>query len=515
MSIKSFKIATASFLLVAFITVGCNDFDKINTNPDKPLETTAPWLATSMITDVSSSAIGGGRGFLSHWGLSKYGTYMGQGQEGITYNLLDRVSFSEFNTLRNIHPMLEVVNSLSPELSDSYKALCHFIRAWQFFQLTMMVGDIPFSEGASGNDGFIKPKYDTQKEVFAGILNELEQANTLFANGANFTGDFIYNGNVDKWRRLVNSFELYVLMNLYKKTSDTDLNVVNKFKEVAQRPLMRDFNDNFAVTYRNMSGQAYPWSHTAIQANPLNINTMLGATYINLLLSNQDRRLFYVAEPSAALLAQGKVASDFDAYEGIEMSDSFEATIDQRNKGEFSDLNRHYVDDATAEPVGLLCHWNVEFLLAEAALRGWITNDAQTHFANGIKSSMSFYAHYVDAKYAHGVTMDETYINAYPATVALAGSTEDKIKQIICQQYMAGFLQNRFMAWFEFRRTGYPEFVLNPNSNLNPTDNTKFPTRWMYPQNEINYNRENLEIAVQRQYSGSDDFNGIMWILKD
>ena len=57
--------------------------------------------------------------------------------------------------------------------------------------------------------------------------------------------------------------------------------------------------------------------------------------------------------------------------------------------------------------------------------------------------------------------------------------------------------------------------ILNPNSNMNPTDNTKFPTRWQYPQNEINYNTDNLNEAVQRQYNGSDDFNGIMWILKE
>lgn len=50
---------------------------------------------------------------------------------------------------------------------------------------------------------------------------------------------------------------------------------------------------------------------------------------------------------------------------------------------------------------------------------------------------------------------------------------------------------------------------------MNPTDNTKFPTRWQYPQNELDYNTENVREAVQRQYNGSDDFNGIMWILHD
>jgi hypothetical protein len=127
---------------------------------------------------------------------------------------------------------------------------------------------------------------------------------------------------------------------------------------------------------------------------------------------------------------------------------------------------------------------------------------------------MRFYAKYVSATYTHGVTLDDSYIESYPATVALTGSTENKIKQIICQKYLAGFFHNEYQAWFEFRRTGYPEFVLNPNTNSNPTDNTKFPTRWQYPQNEIDYNSDNLKEAVSRQYNGSDDFNGIMWILQ-
>jgi hypothetical protein len=40
------------------------------------------------------------------------------------------------------------------------------------------------------------------------------------------------------------------------------------------------------------------------------------------------------------------------------------------------------------------------------------------------------------------------------------------------------------------------------------------PLRWMYPTAEISYNMENLTEAIQRQYNGSDDYMGVMWILK-
>jgi hypothetical protein len=38
--------------------------------------------------------------------------------------------------------------------------------------------------------------------------------------------------------------------------------------------------------------------------------------------------------------------------------------------------------------------------------------------------------------------------------------------------------------------------------------------RWLYPGAESNYNRENLEEALNRQYDGYDEINKIMWVLK-
>lgn len=511
-----YNIITLIFLLPCFLFMaGCNDFDELNTNPDVPTEASAPWLATGLIEAISSSALDWTKGFTGPYQYSKYILWT-ERKEGTQYNNLGRASFSDhLPVLRNVEPMNEYAAELEPALASSYKAVGHFIRAWQFFQLTMRVGDIPYSEAVHGDEGLIKPKYDTQKEVFLGIIDELDQANTLFSQGADFEGDFIYKGSVDKWRRLVNSFELYVLMNLDKKTSDSDLNVISKFQEVSQRPLMRDFNDNFAVTFNNSKGYVYRWSNTPTELNNFTQYAMLGATYIDLLKDHKDRRLFYVAEPAEALLKQGKNESDFDAYIGVESSDDYNSTIDKANSGMKSDINKRYEESATAETAGLLCHWDIEFLLAEAGVRGWINSDPQIHYANGIRSSMEFYAHFGSDEYNHGVELDQAYIEAYPTTVALTGSEENKIKQIISQKYMAGLFHNRFQAWFEFRRTGYPEFILNPNSNMNPTDNTKFPTRWQYPQNELDYNTENVREAVQRQYNGSDDFNGIMWILQD
>jgi hypothetical protein len=153
--------------------------------------------------------------------------------------------------------------------------------------------------------------------------------------------------------------------------------------------------------------------------------------------------------------------------------------------------------------------------LAEATVRGWITSvPAQTYYAVGIQSSMNFLTKYTSATYNHGMPMDGNYIAGYPATVALTGSTDNQVQQIITQKYMAGFFQGvDYNAWYENRRTGYPTFILNASTNLN-TPNTQFPIRWMYPQGELDNNGVNVKAAIDSQYGGNDDINQPMWLLK-
>ena len=54
---------------------------------------------------------------------------------------------------------------------------------------------------------------------------------------------------------------------------------------------------------------------------------------------------------------------------------------------------------------------------------------------------------------------------------------------------------------------------INPETNLN-VEKDKIPVRWMYPTREFDYNKENLEEAVERQYGSVDDNNKVMWILQ-
>ena len=58
------------------------------------------------------------------------------------------------------------------------------------------------------------PKYDTQEEIYNGILADLAEANTVLDGAVNVSGDLIYGGDVKKWRKLANSLRLRYLMRI-------------------------------------------------------------------------------------------------------------------------------------------------------------------------------------------------------------------------------------------------------------------------------------------------------------
>lgn len=500
---------------------GCKKFDDINSNPDKTGEVSSSILATGMILNMTRTDISTQKSFMQPYLLGKYLTW-GEGQESFQYNKLTRADFGRLTQLRNIAPMEKYATS--DALRKSYQALGHFIRAWQFFQASMQVGDLPYKESVKAEtENVLQPKYDSQKVVFQGILDELDLANQLFSEGATFEGDPIYAGKTDNWRRLTNSFELYVLINLFKKTGDNDLKVIERFKDIlANRPLMRDYKDNFALAYNNIAGQNYPWSDVPAGSGNSFVKsnyTMLSNTLLDPMRALKDRRLFYYAKPSPVKVAAGLSESDYNAYPGVEPSDAFSTLQTRRVGKDYADLNNRYVQLVNAEAVSVFSYWDLQFILAEAAVRGWITGpSAQSYYAAGISSSMNFIVFNTPdlMDYHHNMKMDAAYIAAFPATagVALSGTNEEQISQIITQKYLANFLHgSKYSAWYENRRTGYPNFILNSTTNLN-TPTTQFPLRWMYPSNELDYNSANVSAAIQSQFGGNDDVNGVMWLLK-
>ncbi len=68
----------------------------------------------------------------------------------------------------------------------------------------------------------------------------------------------------------------------------------------------------------------------------------------------------------------------------------------------------------------------------------------------------------------------------------LAGGTEDKVKRIITQKWIAMNGSQNFEAWTEYRRTDYPDFFETSKTTVLPAG--QFPRRFMWPDAEVTTN---------------------------
>lgn len=116
------------------------------------------------------------------------------------------------------------------------------------------------------------------------------------------------------------------------------------------------------------------------------------------------------------------------------------------------------------------------FLQAEAAARGLgATGDITSLFTQGVTASFT----------ATGLTIGNAtaYIgSAADANIIGATTPDAKVKLIITQKYYAMTGLQGFEAWTEYRRTGYPNFLVISKASL--LGGTLMPQRLLYPNSE-------------------------------
>lgn len=500
---------------ILLLTNSCTSkFDDYNTNDDAATKVTPAMLSTYLILDITQ--IGGAKYSLYHKMLDKSIAWSEGSAESYQYNDLGRISFNSiYANFTNCEKMIQAAGTSPEGIQNSYKGLYKFVKAYQLFNLSMQVGDIPYSDSNKGEEGNIKPKYDTQKKVMTQILNDLDEAEQLFSIGTDFGGDPILKGSPSKWRKIIKAFQLKVLVNLSKKENDADLRIKERFSSIAASTyLMSSNNDNFQLTYSDIAGQQYPLYH-----NDHVQYLMISNTLVDPLKKYNDYRLFYYATPAEYQLKAGYKADDYEAYIGIDPSAVQSENNVLHGEGKFSGPNERYLRPE-GEPIMRISYMEQNFILAEGALRGWLNKEkADEYYKKGIRASMEFIAKYTPNKseYHHNRPIEDNYISQYliQPSIQLNGDFNHDLELILLQKYLASYLQHpNYDSFYDNRRTGYPKLPINPNSNLN-TDRNRLPIRWLYPQAELDYNKENIEEAIKRQYNGNDDTNQTMWMIQE
>ena len=151
-------------------------------------------------------------------------------------------------------------------------------------------------------------------------------------------------------------------------------------------------------------------------------------------------------------MPNGKVAGGSDANHGIENDASW---ISCDSGASPCGMDVYMVPNdiikGQDDPMFFMTYAEVELLKAEAAVRGWHSGNAATHYANGVRAAMEYLAMYGAGAEVSGDAID-AYLAANPYDAANA-------MEQINEQIWAATLLNEYESFANWRRTGFPNLT--------------------------------------------------------
>jgi len=473
---KVMKKIISLFIAATFIFSCDNNFEEINTSPNNS-QTTDPnlLLSSSMIitqNTLYNAQIGGDMGlcWAQQWSKVQYNTEERYSPRRAVMN----------SVWTNLYASAIAETKAAYELAETagntnLQAVSLVLEANNFQILTDIFGPVPFNEAVV--PGITKPVHDTEEVVYDGILAMLDEAETLFASGTGeftSTADFIYQGDVAKWRKFGASLKLKALMRISKKR-----NVTAEVTALLNSGLLMSSNDDSAQL-----------AYTAAQpdANPLYETIVFGNRAEYKVSSVLVEKLNLLSDPRLSKFAQ---VNNANAYVG-----NIPGEENSGNYNGFSSPGTDYLSPTL--PGVLLSYAQVELYLAEAALEGIIPGGnatADTHYRNGISANMEF----------NGVTPAQ--IATYLSQPSLDFSTVSAGREKIGLQMWFALYGQGIESWTEWRRTAQPTLSLVVEAQINV-----IPKRFYYSTDSQNFNQTNYQAAVSLLDNGDTMLSKVWWM---
>ncbi|HBU79888.1 MAG TPA: SusD/RagB family nutrient-binding outer membrane lipoprotein [Muricauda sp.] len=473
-----------SLILIFFglLVVSCtSDFDSINDNPNEPQEVSPEFLLTNVIAAESNE-------HTYNQGL-RLNNYLAQFNADVEFERIDRYELGSnsghWNLIYSLLADLESMETL-PGYNEAYDGVAEILRSYLFSQLTDMWGDVPYSEAIGFADFNFTPIYDTQESIYTdpenGIIARLDAAVAKLQNTTeSIRGDIMFGNDLTKWIRFANSLQVRYYLRISKKITD-----FSDLQQLADEDMLMQSNaDNAVVPYLSSAPNQFPLfsASTGIYQG-----LKMSGTVEQTLKNWDDPRIAVFFNPTQESLLAG--TPEFKGMpNGLSTQTISEMGIVLNDVSNMSDRFRAVPDGVDAQ---LMLYSEVQFALAEAVERGYITGNAQTYYENGIKAHFEYYSTEVPGDY---FSRD---------VIALNGSMDENLEKILTQKWLSLFMVGH-EAWFNIRRTGIPALI----PGLDNFNDNQYPSRYLYPESEQAANKENYDQAVSR--IGGDNINVKSW----
>jgi hypothetical protein len=434
--------------------------------------------------------------------------------------------------------------------SKSYQGIFMTFRALLFSFMTDLYGDIYYSEALKGREGILYPKYDRQADIYSGLLAELSEANSLIPDATvsiSANEDLMFQGDKTKWQKFTNSLRLRLLMRASAKISDAGAQMSAIIGNPSQTPIFTETDDNASIPYvgttldNSWNGGTNNWTDKeefdkrrpsktlvdmltgyndprlkvwfAPDENPWTSNPALDGVTVNTTDPNGFEYVStweYIDRSNPVIAAQsGNILDSNKLYTG------FVAGM----PGDYKNGNGHYntqdggvVGNFKVSKFSQLFRQNshpllkamilnadeVQFILAEAVVKGLVSGDADEYYRKGIAYSMQRW----------GIADADITTYLAQTEIALPGDNHGNLVKIAEQKWFALFL-NAVEAYLDMRRTMLPAIQHN---GLLSTD--AFPLRLRYPGEELGQNKDAYDAGVGTLTPTVDDEFSKMWLLQ-
>ncbi len=464
---KLFKSIKITIISVLITLTGCSDFGDINENPNLPTKPQASNIITNTIYNFGNQKMTNGLAYSSV--LVQY--YGKPDFNEIDQYLIDANTDLWTNNYNLLGGLNEVLQS---KANPSLKAVAKVLKALIGAQLTDLYGPVPFFEAGDKNN--LSPKYNTPKDIYTkpnGVINLLEQAvNTLSTDKNVIVGDVLFNSNKDKWVKLINVLQLRYLLRI----SAVYPQAKGKINRIFKSGKLFAMGENATLNY---SAKPNNWFLSEVRSGDFALYRLTGFVKKSFEDRNDPRIAFYYKA--------NEIKDKNGNITGTEYIGMRAGSTDRKTA--FSNLSSNMRASNILKMI-FATYYEQEFILAEASLKNYISSDAKTHYENAVKANFAYRNIQIPADYLSNATK---------------GKWDGSIKNLIIQKYLANVMSGN-EAWFDYRRTGYPE--LQPS--LNNINNNKIPVRFKYPTDESFTNKVNNAEAVSK-LGGKNDYNGTMW----
>jgi hypothetical protein len=417
-----------------------------------------------------------------YWSGDKYSW-----NRGYAASLFDRYYSGPVKGIEDI-----VAQLIAEEQPAEMIAIAKIQRVVIYSRLTDVYGDIPYSEAGRGYlEGILKPKYDTQADIYADMLKELEESAAALGSGQSKFGeaDIMFQGDQAKWKKYANSMMLRLGLRLIKVDAAGAQSWATK---AIAGGVMTSNNDIAYIQHttgpdginKNGNGEVF-----SADGNP-----RMSKTFIDFL--QDDPRLPILASRRS----DGSTASaDLKGLPNGLDSGLLLAATGEDNTDAYAEPNRSIITGEDA-PMFFQTYAEVEFMLAECAERwGLAGGNVESHYNAGVTAAMKYLGMY-------GAAAD---IADADITTYLANNPFDNTKAIemIANQYWAATFLNDYETFANWRRVGYPQLV--PTNYTGNETNGTIPRRLTYPTSEQTSNPDNYSSAISAQ--GPDVLTTRVW----